>query len=51
MPTLIRLRDGEYAAEADVFTDVADEDALPDGPVILSLARFQTEGEIGRAHV
>ena len=46
MPTLIR--DGDLVD--DVFTDVADEDAIPDGPVILSLGRFQAEGDalIGR---
>ena len=47
MPKLIKLAGG---AVDDVFTDVADEDAIPDGAVILSLARFQAEGDalIGR---
>ena len=46
MPTLIRLQDGVYAAAEDRFVDVADEDAIPaDAPVILSLARFQAEGD------
>lgn len=45
MPKLIRLRDGEAFAEDDVFTDVSDEDPIPAGPVILSLTRFQAEGD------
>lgn len=45
MPTLIELEGGRYAAVEDRFTDVADEDAIPAGPVILSLTRFQAEGD------
>ncbi|MFZ5669167.1 MAG: DUF934 domain-containing protein [Pseudomonadota bacterium] len=46
MPTLIRLADGRCSASTDPFVDLADEDALPpDGPVILSLARFQADGD------
>ena len=45
MPTLIKLEGGRYAAIEDVFTDVADEDDIPAGPVILSLTRFQAEGD------
>ena len=46
MPTLIRLQDGQYSAVEDPFTDVADEDAIPAaGPVILSLTRFQADGD------
>lgn len=45
MPKLIRLADGVVTEARDVFTDVADEDAIPTGPVILSLTRFQTEGD------
>ena len=45
MPTLIKLADGRFEAAEDVFTDVADEDDIPEGPVILSLARFQAEGD------
>jgi uncharacterized protein (DUF934 family) len=45
MPKLIKLTDGGPAWADDVFVDVADEDAIPDGPVILSLARFQAEGD------
>ncbi|MDO9223310.1 MAG: DUF934 domain-containing protein [Caulobacter sp.] len=45
MPTLIKLEGGRYSVAQDVFTDVADEDAIPAGPVILSLTRFQAEGD------
>jgi len=45
MPTLIRLAEGRFTAAEDLFTDVADDAAPPDGPVILSLARFQAEGD------
>lgn len=45
MPTLIKLTDGRFETAEDVFTDVADEDEIPEGPVILSLARFQAEGD------
>jgi uncharacterized protein (DUF934 family) len=45
MPKLIRLKDGSAFEAEDVFADVADEDAIPDGPVILSLTRFQAEGD------
>ena len=45
MPKLIKLADGRYGAAEDVFTTVADEDAIPEGPVILSLTRFQAEGD------
>ena len=45
MPTLIRLQDGQFVAAENAFVSVADEDAIPmEGGVILSLARFQTEG-------
>lgn len=46
MPTLIKHTDGAYAVAEDIFTDVADEDAVPaEGAVILSLTRFQAEGD------
>ena len=45
MPTLIKLADGRYSAIEDAFTTVADEVAIPEGPVILSLTRFQAEGD------
>lgn len=45
MPKLIKL-DGEALAWADdVFIDVADEDEIPAGPVIISMTRFQAEGD------
>ncbi|MBX3480976.1 MAG: DUF934 domain-containing protein [Caulobacter sp.] len=45
MSRLIRLTQAGFAAAEDIFTDVADEDAIPEGPVILSLTRFQAEGD------
>ncbi len=45
MPTLIRLHDGGYALAEDPFTAVADDEGVPPGDVIISLTRFQTEGE------
>lgn len=45
MPALIKLDRDAYDAAEDIYVDVADEDAIPAGPVILSLARFQAEGE------
>jgi uncharacterized protein (DUF934 family) len=45
MPKLIRLKDGQAFEAEDTFVDVADEDAIPAGPVILSLTRFQAEGD------
>lgn len=45
MPTLIKLQDGRFETAEDIFVDVADEDAIPDGPVIISLTRFQAEGD------
>ena len=45
MPTFIRLQDGAFALAEDPFTAVADDQGLPPGDVIISLARFQTEGE------
>ena len=45
MPTLIRWTAGRAMAAEDVFIDVADEDDFPAGDVILSLTRFQAEGD------
>jgi uncharacterized protein (DUF934 family) len=42
MPTLISRR---AAAVADSFTMVADDQDIPSGDVILSLTRFQAEGD------
>ena len=45
MPTFIRFADGAFALAEDPFTNVADEEAVPPGDVVISLTRFQTEGE------
>jgi uncharacterized protein (DUF934 family) len=45
MPTLIELTDGVYRGVEDPFTHVADDQDIPPGDVILSLARFQTDGD------
>jgi len=45
MPTLIKSQGGCMVLANDPFTHVDDEEALPPGDVILSLARFQTEGD------
>ena len=46
MPRLIELLDGEARWGDDAFVHVADEDAVPEtGDVILSLARFEAEGD------
>lgn len=45
MPTLIELTDGVCRGVDDPFTHVADDAELPAGDVILSLARFEAEGD------
>jgi uncharacterized protein (DUF934 family) len=45
MPTLISWADGRAVAAEDPFTDVADDSDIPPGDVIVSLTRFQQEGE------
>lgn len=45
MPTLIEWKDGRAAPVRDTFAAVADDQDLPAGDVILSLARFQADGE------
>ena len=45
MPTLIELKDGVCRGIDDPFTHVADDEALPPGDVIISLTRFQQEGD------
>jgi uncharacterized protein (DUF934 family) len=46
MPKLIELVDGQARWAEDSFAHLADEDAIPaGGDVILSLARFQAEGD------
>ncbi len=45
MPTLIRLIDGSFEAAEDRFTNVPDDEPTPLGDVIVSISRFQAEGE------
>ena len=45
MPTFIRLESGAFSLAEDPFTNVIDEEGVPPGDVIISLTRFQTEGE------
>jgi len=45
MPTLIRLADGVFSLAEDPFTSVGDDEAIAAGDAIVSLARFQAEGE------
>jgi len=45
MPTRIKLDHGRMALVEDPFTHVADDEGVPHGDVIVSLTRFQAEGE------
>ncbi len=45
MPTLIELKDGVARGVEDSFTWAPDEVELPPGDVIVSLTRFQADGE------
>ena len=45
MPTLIKSQGGRMVLANDAFTHVDDEQEIPPGEVILSLARFQAEGD------
>ncbi|MDZ4375119.1 MAG: DUF934 domain-containing protein [Phenylobacterium sp.] len=45
MPTLIELKDGVCRPVDDPFTHVAEDEGLPPGDVIVSLTRFQAEGD------
>jgi uncharacterized protein (DUF934 family) len=45
MPTRIKLRDGAFTLAEDPFTCVTDDWAIPQGDVIISLTRFETEGD------
>ncbi|HWA60800.1 MAG TPA: DUF934 domain-containing protein [Caulobacteraceae bacterium] len=45
MPTLIRWAGGRAVAAEDPFTAVDDDVPVPPGDVIISLTRFQSEGE------
>jgi hypothetical protein len=45
MPTFIRVCDGAFSLAEDPFTYAPDDEAIPPGDVIISLTRFQAEGE------
>ena len=45
MPTLIRWKAGAAREEADEFTAVDEDGAIPSGDVIVSMSRFQADGE------
>jgi uncharacterized protein (DUF934 family) len=45
MPTLIRYEDGRFTLVEDAFTKAADDEDLPRGDVIVSLARFSNDGD------
>ena len=45
MPTLIEYRDGVARGVEDPFTHVADDEDLAAGDVIISLTRFQADGD------
>ncbi len=45
MQRLFKLRAGEIAAAEDPYTTIEDDQDLPRGDVIVSLARFHREGE------
>jgi uncharacterized protein (DUF934 family) len=45
MPTRIKVQEGHMYPVEDPFTTVADDQELPQGDVILSLTRFEAEGD------
>ena len=45
MPTLIRWRDGQAVLAEDPFTVVDDDQPMPRGDVLISLGRFEAEGD------
>ena len=45
MPTYIRVEDGRAGLVEDPFTFVDDDTPLPPGDVVISLTRFQAEGD------
>jgi uncharacterized protein (DUF934 family) len=45
MPTRIKLKDGQFVLAEDPFTHVGDDEGLPPGDVIISLTRFQADGD------
>jgi uncharacterized protein (DUF934 family) len=50
MPKLIRLTAAGAAWADDRFTPVSDDEGAPEGDIIVSLTRFQAEGEALQAH-
>ena len=50
MSKLIRLTAGEFVWADDRFTIVADDERAPEGDVIISLTRYQAEGEMLLGH-
>jgi uncharacterized protein (DUF934 family) len=46
MSRLIKLKDGAFSLVDDRFTAAPDEDVVPQGDVIVSLARFQAEAGV-----
>ena len=45
MPTRIKLTDGQFSLVEDPYTHVSDDEDLVRGDLIISLTRFQSEGE------
>ena len=45
MPTLIKLQGGRMVLANDAFTHVDDDQDMPQGDVIISLTRFQADGD------
>ena len=45
MPTLIRAEGQGFVVADDPFTAVADDEVLPPGDVIISLTRFEADGD------
>ncbi|HEX7760617.1 MAG TPA: DUF934 domain-containing protein [Caulobacteraceae bacterium] len=45
MPTFIKWHEGQAELVEDPFTAVADDELVPRGDVIISLTRFQAEGD------
>ena len=45
MSQLIKLRDGRFSLADDAFAAVADDEAIPDGDVVVSLTRFEADAE------
>ena len=45
MPMRIKVEDGHMLPVEDPFTYVADDQDIPQGDVIVSLARFEAEGD------